>query len=234
MPRRQLLVAGFRNLKLVTRHLKHRKAAQIGGYATWKHAAPAKAAAPGTTKAAPGQLKQPGAAAQRGSHRDGTPAAPSFAASGAVSSAAAGALSGGLLGGFSLKSAAAALGRAAQQSPSFAAAPLWGKPAAAAGPAPAAAGPKQAGAPGAAPSLKKRVRLPQAVSSDPLYRLAKMDKPHAAAAQAAGQQAEQGGLGALGRYARLAGQQPVKAAGAGEGGSKALAGLLKLAKLAGK
>lgn len=37
MPRRQLLVAGFRNLKLVSRHLKHRKAAQIGSYATWKH-----------------------------------------------------------------------------------------------------------------------------------------------------------------------------------------------------
>ncbi|KAL4426980.1 hypothetical protein ABPG77_009541 [Micractinium sp. CCAP 211/92] len=232
MPRRQLLVAGFRNLKLVSRHLKHRKAAQISGYATWKHAAPAKAAAPGAAKATPGQLKQPGA--QRGTHRDGTPAAPSFAASGALSGAATPGPSGGLLGGFSLKSAATALGLSKQQSPSFAAAPLWGKPAAAAAAARPAVATQQAGAPAVAAGVKKRSRMPAAVSRDPLYRLAKLDKQQAATAQAPPQQAEQGGLGALGRYARLAGQQSAKPAGAGEGGSKALAGLLKLAKLAGK
>lgn len=225
MARKELLVAGFRNVKQVAKSVQARKAAAATGYATNKFAAvPPKAAPPPAKSAAP--AKQTGAAvAQRSGREHPTP--PSFAASSAAP-AGPSRFAGGLFSGFNLKSAATAVLGQRGQPPSFAAAPVWGSRAATpSAPAAAEAASSRGAGAGTAAATKAAKQVPAAVSGNPLYKLAKLGSPAGASAPAATAD-KAGELGALGRYAKLgqAGQQPAAAKGMG-----AAAALLKYAKM---
>ena len=183
-------------------------------------------AAPPTKAANATQLKQQPVAQRAG--RD-APGAPSFAASAAAPSAARS--SGGLFSGFSLKAAAEAL--KPSSSPSFAATPLWGRAReAAAAAAPSAQGAQAAAAAVAAGSTPAK-KLSAAVTSNPLWRLAKLGSRAEPTAQVVEQPSSQQAQHALKSYAQL-GKPPPAAAAKSPVGKKAVgaaAALLKYAKI---
>ena len=180
-------------------------------------ALPAKAGGAAPTAKPP--LKQPAAAQRTG--RDGVASTPSFAAA-----AAAAPTTGGLLSGLAFKAASAAasaLRQRVQGSPSFAAAPVWGKPAAPA--APRAAAQEQAA------TAVPRPQVPPGVASHPLYRWAKLGD--SGSTQAAKPTSKQQDLAAgLGRYARQAASKPAAGAASAAAKPASMAALLRLAKLA--
>ncbi|PRW56068.1 hypothetical protein C2E21_4900 [Chlorella sorokiniana] len=229
MPRKELLVAGFRHVRQVAKSAAARKQAAklYGGVQKHVHTAPvlpakAGAAAPAPPKA-PTASQQLKAAQQRG--RD----APSFAAAGAASPAPAAPT--GLFS--SLRGAAAALLRPAQQqqqgSPSFAASPLWGRSAAPAGPPPPAA--REAAAAAAVAAAAAAPKVATALKSNPLWKWAQLGAaPQAPAAPAAEQPQLQA---ALKQYAKLGGggAPPRAAKPAATSSLTKAAALLKYAKL---